>query len=75
MFRKVFKKSVLWAALLIAPMCMSAQEMVEMTTAQAKSYYKNVSRRWVSCHDPSVVWEPTSQKYYIFGSHLAQAST
>jgi len=75
MFRKGFKKSVLWAALLIAPMCMSAQEMVEMTTAQAKSYYKNVSRRWVSCHDPSVVWEPTSQKYYIFGSHLAQAST
>ena len=23
----------------------------------------------VSVHDPSVVWEPTSQTYYIFGSH------
>ena len=27
----------------------------------------------VSVHDPSVVWEPNSQYYYIFGSHRASA--
>ncbi len=29
----------------------------------------------VSVHDPSVVWEPTSQTYYIFGSHRAFAKS
>ena len=29
----------------------------------------------VSVHDPSVVWEPTSKTYYIFGSHRAAAKT
>ena len=29
----------------------------------------------VSVHDPSVVWEPTSKYYYIFGSHHAAART
>lgn len=27
----------------------------------------------VSVHDPSVVWDPTSNNYYIFGSHRAAA--
>ena len=29
----------------------------------------------VSVHDPSIVWEPTSQTYYIFGSHRAFAKS
>ena len=29
----------------------------------------------VSVHDPSVVWEPASRYYYIFGSHHAVAKT
>ena len=29
----------------------------------------------VSVHDPSVVWDPASQTYYIFGSHRAVAKT
>ena len=29
----------------------------------------------VSVHDPSIVWEPASQTYYIFGSHRAAART
>ena len=29
----------------------------------------------VSVHDPSIVWEPVSQTYYIFGSHRATAKT
>ena len=53
---------------------MQAQEH-QMTTEQAKSYYKSVSKKVTSCHDPSVVYEPSSKRYYIFGSHLAQAYT
>ena len=34
-----------------------------------------VSLRRVSVHDPSVVWDPASQTYYIFGSHRASAKT
>lgn len=75
MFRKGYICMLLFTALLIAPICVLAQEMVEMSTTQAKTYYRDFSRKWVSCHDPSVVWEPVGQKYYIFGSHLAQAST
>ncbi len=29
----------------------------------------------VSVHDPSVVWDPDSKTYYIFGSHRANAKT
>ena len=29
----------------------------------------------VSVHDPSVVWDPASETYYIFGSHRAVAKT
>ena len=31
--------------------------------------------RHVSVHDPSVVWDPNSQYYYIFGSHRASAKS
>ena len=34
-----------------------------------------VSLKRVSVHDPSVVWDPASQTYYIFGSHRASAKT
>ena len=34
-----------------------------------------VSLKRVSVHDPSIVWDPTSQTYYIFGSHRASAKT
>jgi arabinan endo-1,5-alpha-L-arabinosidase len=52
-----------------------AQEEIEITTAQAKALYKNTSKKRTSVHDPSVVWEPTSKRYYIFGSHKAGAYT
>ena len=29
----------------------------------------------VSVHDPSIVWEPSSKTYYIFGTHRAVAKT
>ena len=29
----------------------------------------------VSVHDPSIVWEPTSETYYVFGSHQSWAKS
>ena len=37
--------------------------------------YKTVSRNWASIHDPSVVWDPTTQYFYIYGSHYAGTKT
>ena len=51
----------------------SAQQ--EMTTAQLNGLYKATSKNQASVHDPSVVWEPNSKRYYIFGSHKAGAYT
>ena len=33
------------------------------------------SLKRISVHDPSIVWEPASQRYYIFGSHRDAAWT
>lgn len=48
---------------------------IEITAADAKSMYKNITMRHVSVHDPSIVYNPSDQYYYIFGSHRAQART
>ena len=53
----------------------SASAQTELTTSEAKSLYKTVSKKRQSVHDPSVVYEPNSKRYYIFGSHRAQAYT
>ena len=47
---------------------MTAQE-IEMTQTQAKNYYKNTTaKKRVSVHDPSVVYDSKSGRYYIFGT-------
>ena len=51
-----------------------AQE-TEVTAAQAKSMYKNTTKKRVSVHDPSIVWEPKTKRYYIFGTHTGGAYT
>lgn len=61
--------------LLIGTIALSASAQTEVTTSEASSLYKSVSKRRVSIHDPSVVYEPTSKRYYIFGSHKAGAYT
>jgi arabinan endo-1,5-alpha-L-arabinosidase len=53
----------------------TASAQTELTTTEAKTLYKTTTKKRVSVHDPSVVWEPNSQRYYIFGSHRAQAWT
>jgi len=35
----------------------------------------NYTLRRVSVHDPSVVWNPQNNTYYIFGSHRAAAKS
>ncbi len=54
----------------------AAQAQTQLTTSQAKSLYKNdTSKKYVSVHDPSVVYDASSKRYYIFGSHRASAWT
>lgn len=53
----------------------AAQAQTELTTSDLTSLYKTQSRKWTSIHDPSVVWDPASQYFYIFGSHYAGAKT
>jgi len=53
-----------------------AQEEIELTTDEAKSMYTTAgAHRRVSVHDPSVAYDPTNGRYYIFGSHQAWAWT
>lgn len=47
----------------------------QITTAEAKSLYKTTTKKRVSVHDPSVVWEPTSKRWYIFGTMRGTAWT
>ncbi len=58
---------------LLASWASLAWAQVEVTSAEAKSMYRNITMSRVSVHDPSVVYNPTDQYYYIFGSHRAQA--
>ena len=45
----------------------------EITSTSAKNMYRNITMQHVSVHDPSVVFSPTDNYYYIFGSHRGQA--
>ena len=56
-------------------LALSSSAQTELTQTEAKTLYKNTSKNWISVHDPSVVWEPKTKRYYIFGSHRAQAWT
>ena len=53
----------------------TAAAQTAMTLTQAKNLYKDVSKRRVSVHDPSIVYDATTKTYYIFGSHRACAQT
>lgn len=49
------------------PLAVSAQ--TELTYTEAKTLYANKTKKEVSIHDPSVVYDQSSGRYYIFGSH------
>ncbi len=46
---------------------------IEVTTAEAKNLYKTTTKNRTSIHDPSIVYNPSNQRYYIMGSHKAGA--
>lgn len=50
-------------------------QQTEVTTSEAKNLYKNTTKRRVSVHDPSVVWDSinTPHRYYVIGSHRGVA--
>ncbi len=55
---------------------------VTFTTTNGGGDDADEERKWwpkdlrrVSVHDPSVVWDPSSNSYYIFGSHRASAKS
>ncbi len=50
-------------------------QTTELTTTEAKSLYKTTSKKRVSVHDPSIVWDQNSKRYYIFGTHRGCART
>ncbi|MBR1484712.1 MAG: family 43 glycosylhydrolase [Prevotella sp.] len=68
------RQKLMTLLLALAP-AVTMQAQTELTTSEAKSLVKNTTKKRVSIHDPSVVWEPTSQRYYIFGSHKVGAWT
>ena len=47
----------------------------ELTTTEAATLYKTFSKKTASIHDPSVVYDENTKRYYIFGSHKAGAYT
>ena len=65
----------IFSLLTMGLMALNVCAQTELTQSEAKTLYKTTSKRWVSVHDPSIVWEPSSKRYYIFGSHRAQAWT
>ena len=57
-------------------MNVSAQEQIEMTLNEAKTLYGSVNgRRYAGAHDPSVVYDHTQNRFYIFGTHQSWAWT
>lgn len=56
-------------------MTLTAGAQHTLTRADAYGLYTTQAPTRASVHDPSVVWDPQSRQYYIFGSHRAQART
>ena len=55
--------------LLAAAIPLAASAQTELTYTEAKTLYANKTKKEVSIHDPSVVYDQGSGRYYIFGSH------
>ena len=71
----MIKQLLTTTLLTVLPVLNAGAQSVELTTAQAKSLYKTTTKKRTSVHDPSVVWEPTSKRWYIFGTMRGTAYT
>ena len=69
------KRILLTLSFVICHLSFCFAQQTEVTTQEAKNLYKNTAKRRVSVHDPSVVYEPSTKRYYIFGSHRGCAYT
>ncbi len=69
------RKKIIGTALLVS-IGMLCNAQTELSTQEAKSIYKTTTKKRVSVHDPSVVYDSiTTNRYYIFGSHKSGAYT
>lgn len=68
-------KKLLTLMLAFLPFMGATAQEIELTTAQAKQLIKNTSKARVSVHDPSVVYDPVSKRYYILGTMRGTAWT
>lgn len=73
-----YKKTIMQAAVCVS--CLMGMQpchaqSIELTTDEAKTMYRNISMQRVSVHDPSIVYEEATKRYYIFGTHKASAYT
>lgn len=50
-------------------------EKTLITTEEAKNMYSSINMQRTSVHDPSIVYDETTKRYYVFGSHIAVART
>ena len=59
----------------LLPLLAATAQQTELTSQEAKTLYKNTTKKRVSVHDPSVVWDSinTPNRYYIIGSHRGVA--
>lgn len=51
------------------------QAQTQIQTADLDALYKKTSFNGISIHDPSVFWDESSKKFYIYGSHYCGASS
>jgi len=75
---QLIQKKKLWSKKLVVAMVIFAMLTAILSGSSAygaasSSTTSNTTR--VSVHDPSVYYDSTTNRYYIFGSHLAQASS
>ncbi|MCR4604324.1 MAG: glycoside hydrolase family 43 protein [Prevotella sp.] len=67
------KKRLTMLLVAVLPLMGAQAQETELTYAEAKTLYKSTSKKRVSVHDPSVVYDTISaaHRYYIIGSHRA----
>lgn len=70
------KKLLLTNLLLLLCFVLShAQTKLESTDLTSTYKYATTAIGGFSIHDPSVVWDPTTKYFYVYGSHYAGAKT
>lgn len=42
---------------------------IQLSTSELSELYKSTSSKQISIHDPSVVFDPNTQYFYVYGSH------